>query len=264
MALIQCPECGEQISDKAVKCVHCGHVFVEEPKKVCAECGAELEENATICANCGCPVETPEETAPQKVEVTNVSLKRPSKKKIIIGAIIAAAVIILAVIGILIGTGVKANKAVKYGDNLKSTSNLMLVGAAEAESCGNLIKSVWYNAIYEKSDATTDKYTKSGYWFVDDFNDALANLFSDEDFASRIEAIKSNQDSVGASMKDLGNPPDEWKEAYADLKVFYDAYLDLTNLAVSPTGSLQTFSSNFNDADSKASNAYNKMQMYFD
>ena len=31
IAMISCPECGEQISDKSKKCVHCGYVFVEEP-----------------------------------------------------------------------------------------------------------------------------------------------------------------------------------------------------------------------------------------
>ena len=28
MAMIQCPECGQEISDKAKKCIHCGKVFV--------------------------------------------------------------------------------------------------------------------------------------------------------------------------------------------------------------------------------------------
>lgn len=35
----------------------------------------------------------------------------------------------------------------------------MLDGAAKAENAGNLIKSVWYNAIYEERDTETDKYT---------------------------------------------------------------------------------------------------------
>lgn len=30
MAMIQCPECGYEISDKAKKCIHCGKIFVEE------------------------------------------------------------------------------------------------------------------------------------------------------------------------------------------------------------------------------------------
>ena len=30
MALINCPECGKQISDKAEKCIHCGHQMKEQ------------------------------------------------------------------------------------------------------------------------------------------------------------------------------------------------------------------------------------------
>ena len=60
MAIIKCPECGQDISDKAKKCIHCGKVFVEEEIGkvfvVCAECGAELAETDEYCPNCGCPV----------------------------------------------------------------------------------------------------------------------------------------------------------------------------------------------------------------
>ena len=31
MALIQCPNCGESVSEKATKCIHCGYVIKEEP-----------------------------------------------------------------------------------------------------------------------------------------------------------------------------------------------------------------------------------------
>lgn len=32
MAMTTCPNCGEQISDKAKKCVHCGTVLVPEKR----------------------------------------------------------------------------------------------------------------------------------------------------------------------------------------------------------------------------------------
>lgn len=34
MAMTTCPNCGEQISDKAKKCVHCGTVLVPEKKEI--------------------------------------------------------------------------------------------------------------------------------------------------------------------------------------------------------------------------------------
>ena len=63
-------------------------------------------------------------------------------------------------------------------------------------------------------------------------------------------------------MKKLKNPPSEWEEAYDDLKDYYDSYLELTNLAISPTGSLTTFSSKFNDADNNMSTSYSKLKNY--
>lgn len=51
MALIKCPECGQEISSTAGHCVHCGYSFV-----VCPDCGAVLQGSATACRNCGCVI----------------------------------------------------------------------------------------------------------------------------------------------------------------------------------------------------------------
>ena len=65
-------------------------------------------------------------------------------------------------------------------------------------------------------------------------------------------------------MKELRNPPKEYEDAYAALKDYYDEYLAFTNLVVDPSGSLQTFSNNFNNADSNTLNAYNAMKLYLE
>lgn len=55
MALITCPECGHQISDKADNCPNCG-CPVEKKTNKCKECGVELPEGCKECPNCGLPV----------------------------------------------------------------------------------------------------------------------------------------------------------------------------------------------------------------
>lgn len=59
MALIKCPDCGQDISEKAEKCIHCGNILVKEKKeeKLCSECGKEVPVEATVCSFCGCPFE---------------------------------------------------------------------------------------------------------------------------------------------------------------------------------------------------------------
>ena len=90
MAMIVCSHCGEQVSEKARKCVHCGAILIPEEKKHCMECGAELEEGMTECPKCGCPVEDTQgqgaDEKPQKVEVTGVKVTK--KIKIVIGIIV--------------------------------------------------------------------------------------------------------------------------------------------------------------------------------
>ena len=53
MALISCPKCNTQISDKATQCPSCGFVTRDN----CPECGANRAINENICAKCGFPRE---------------------------------------------------------------------------------------------------------------------------------------------------------------------------------------------------------------
>lgn len=274
MAMITCPKCGEQISDKAKKCVYCGEILIKEEKKYCTDCGTELEEGMETCPKCGCPIENEDETktTPQKVEVTGVKVSEKSKKLIIIGIVVVIATAIIVAAGVQIHKKNAATKAAaqakkqseQYDTNLNNTAYAMLSGASDAETCGNLIKNVWYNAIYEESDNKTDKYTKPNGYFVSDFNDALNNLSSDSSFKSKISDISNNQETVNSMMKKLKNPPKEYKDAYESISKMYDAYLSLTNLVTDPSGNYQTYSQNFNNADSETLNCYNALKVYLE
>lgn len=279
MALIQCKVCGKTVSDKAKVCPGCGtdlssgieEVSPQETQPIiCEECGTEIPIGADTCPNCGCPVEdAPSESSPvQKVELAAVNLpqmKPGTKKGIIIGAAAAVLLVILIMIGVNShNKGTAAKISAEYSENLSSVSLSMLLGAGEAEDAGNLIRKVWYNSIHEERDPETDSYTRPKGYFYDDFNDALRELFSDSSFQSKISSIENNQESVAELMKALRNPPEEYEEAYDAVKDCYDAYLSLTNLAISPTGSLQTYTTSFNDADTKTLNAYNALKLYLD
>lgn len=43
MALIKCPECGKEISDKSDKCIHCGFPLKETKNKICVINGKEYD-----------------------------------------------------------------------------------------------------------------------------------------------------------------------------------------------------------------------------
>jgi ribosomal protein L32 len=70
MAIIKCPECGNNVSEHAEICPECGYPISQlkksdikgSPKVVCPECGAEVEAGNTICKNCGFPFSKNKET----------------------------------------------------------------------------------------------------------------------------------------------------------------------------------------------------------
>lgn len=63
MALINCPECGKEISDKAASCPNCGCPMSRMPRELsehekpkmfdCAECGKPLPTGIDKCVYCG-------------------------------------------------------------------------------------------------------------------------------------------------------------------------------------------------------------------
>lgn len=103
MALINCKECGKEISDKALSCPKCG-CPVEKPL-VCIECGGPIEKTDKICKKCGCPVEvsvgeTEVKVEPIKIDLTDgVSSKNvKNKKPMIIGGCIIGIILLFVII----------------------------------------------------------------------------------------------------------------------------------------------------------------------
>lgn len=121
MAMIQCPECGQEISDKAKKCIHCGKILIEEvlPKKFCSDCGKEITIDAVECPYCGCPVEDDREEYASKTE----NGKRKDIKKFIVPI---TGIVVIAIIAVLIINFI--------GSNLNEDEQLAYQNAVEMKS----------------------------------------------------------------------------------------------------------------------------------
>lgn len=52
MEIMFCRNCGKQIDDKAVVCIHCG-VLPKTEKNFCYNCGEATQINQVICVKCG-------------------------------------------------------------------------------------------------------------------------------------------------------------------------------------------------------------------
>lgn len=140
--------------------------------------------------------------------------------------------------------------------------SLMLDDAALAENMGNLIISVWHNAIWNSSDSETDKFTQVNGKFVSDFNEALNNLFRDEEFSKNATALSVNQQLVKDEMKEMLSPPEGYENAFKALESMYNTYISFTNIVLRCDGSLESFSNDFNEADEKLIELYHGAELY--
>ena len=64
MAVVQCPECGKDVSNKAKSCVHCGVEFC----KTCSNCGRLFIEDVAFCSTCGNQLNAQAEEVAKAVE----------------------------------------------------------------------------------------------------------------------------------------------------------------------------------------------------
>lgn len=225
MALISCPECGKEISDAALACPHCGH-----------------------------PIQEPQ---PQDVPQSPRKSKRPT--------IIAACVLALvAVVGIFVGAHQKqASDRAAYITSLNELKTQTIHDGSIAETVCNLTKLVWYSTIHEKKNSAIDKYTRlnGGYGaFHDDFNTSLSVLYADDDIQTIVSSLRENRTFIDGIMADLQNPPAEFAACYEAANSLYDAYYGLVDLAISPSGSYNTYSANFSKYDDDLTKYYNKLE----
>lgn len=267
MAIFKCTECGKDISDKAKNCPYCGKVFLEEVPVVkviiCSECGTVLSESDEVCHNCGCPVENDTDSSKEKLQEVQISsVKVGSKtKKIIMALVITLVLCAVGGIGYKVYSNQKAKENYNiYIENLEKAQELMLAGGSDAESLCNLTLKVWNNAIYEKSNTETDKYTHQDGYFVRDFNTALENLYEDSDTQSTISNIEANQDNVKQIMKKLQDVPEDLDKCYETISELNSSYNKLTELAVNPTGNYTGFSASKTTVVSDFMSAYDKLE----
>lgn len=227
MALINCPECSKEISDKVLACPNCGFPMVEN------------------------------EGQTQKVEISAVKLKmdKTKKKKIVMFMLISLILLSIFAVGYL------ANKKAieeEYNSSITLLKAEMLKSSIISEDLLNLTSRVWSDAIYENYDIETYHWTSSLYGFYD-FNTALKNLFADSTVKKNVEEIKKTQNNVSEIMKELNEPPKSYERVYDTILELHVAYQGVTDLAINPQGNLSTFNQNSSEKINKFLELYKKM-----
>ncbi len=90
MALINCPECGKEISEQATSCPSCGTPINNSAnKKFCQHCGGQIDKDCVICPKCGKQVgeisNTTKENSPIIINNNNSASSSASATATVVG-----------------------------------------------------------------------------------------------------------------------------------------------------------------------------------
>ncbi len=237
MALINCPECGEKISDKAKKCVHCGKAFESlgdaTKEIVCNECGASIQTTENECPNCGCPIE-------QKVE------KKLNKKTIMILSALLGIIIIVCV-GSAIYNSTPVQKHIAEAEEKRATLNASEIAfqeAKKAEDNGDIELAIKkYKAVISEDKSYAKAQSK-----IKELQDTYKNklLLEAENFASN-KKYKEAIQNVEKIISTLGSSEEliELKQKYLDLKASQYASIKVADKTVTHKDSSKWIFSNY-------------------
>lgn len=251
MALITCPECQKQVSDQAVTCPNCGF-----PLSSTAHDLPQSTDSYDVL---------PVDQANQNAIDTEVTPAKPKKRVIAIGIAAVFCVVLIAAVAAFINNNAKKQAAEEarneYISNLQMFVSTTLQGAARAETVCNLTKQVWHDTIFEEFNVDTVEYTKTNGKFNEDFNTSLQSLYASDEMIESVTAIKANQGSVDELYKLLLNPDSEFEKCFDEVEALYSVYRQFTNLAISPSGSLQSYAEDFGDYDDGFMEHYEKLKL---
>lgn len=252
MSLINCPNCNKEISDKAKVCVGCGHQILDDANTekrmvTCPECGKIANSLTDICFNCGYPLNSLEIKADEK-QKSKCIFKKKWFWILAICFMLSISIVLFV-----------ANRATieNYNIEICTAVDEIMAVSADAENVGNQICSVWNNAIFDKDNENTAKYTKT----AKDFNEALSNLFADEEFTGKIIAIRNKQSKIDTYLGKLKNPPEKFEDAYDEFKELYYAYSDYVDFVILCKGSYNTYTEDLSEKSSALMESYREIKV---
>ena len=239
MAIINCSECGNQISDKAKKCIHCGKVFEENTTElnemICEECGNTIPESSKECPNCGCPI-----SSKPKFE-----FKLTKKVKIILCSIIG--VIVIACVGTAIYNSTPVQNYVAEVEQDRAAlkaSETAFKEAKEAEKNNDYELAIKkYKAVIKE-----DKSYKKAQDKIAELQDTYKNqLLSEAENYAQNKKYKEAIQNVDKVISTLGSTDEltELKQKYTDLKASQYAKVVVTDKTVTPKNTSNWIFSNY-------------------
>lgn len=88
MAIVNCEECGKEISDRATSCPYCGAPtgnIQQSNTKFCKHCGESIDKECVVCPKCGKQVEDFKSNNDKNIVINNSANANAKATTIVVG-----------------------------------------------------------------------------------------------------------------------------------------------------------------------------------
>jgi hypothetical protein len=177
-------------------------------------------------------------------------------------------------------TGCNSQKEKDYETDLISVVNEMLSQAAEAEKMINIYIKVWNDSIEMTLDkerlarsmgitiADVDNYIGEPadnvfkyYAFEGDFDSAIKCVSKYYENTGKNDELASNRNKIAEKIKELNDPPEKYKKSFDIAFELYSLYEKYTDMAISPSGSLVSYSQQGRELSSEIISKYKQFEV---
>lgn len=220
MALIICPECQREISDKARTCPHCGcpidHTTLSELPIILDQ---TLDTHST----------------PRTLKTVK---KKSHPKRFILLIVSLIAIIIVGIICYSQFQKVQKEKAEAaalhdaYIDDLIKTRGKMITSFNDSKEVIDLVKTVWSTVVVEHGDISI----------------SISRIYKNIQMKRIIASIKESQLSIEDTILQFQDPSDEFLDSSITILEMYQQYKIITDLAITPEGTLLEYADKVNTA----------------
>jgi len=196
------------------------------------------------------------------------------------------AVLLLILISLSILTGCNNSQKMKelekeYDAEIRLVVYDMFLQAAEAEGMVNMYLKVWKDSIEmtldkqrlatsmgihtSQVDAYIGEPTGSGwssyYAFKGNFDDAIRCVSKYHENTGKNDKLVNKKSEIKDKMKELNNPPEKYNKAFDIALELYTLYEKYTDMAISPSGSLVSYSQEAKELSSEIISKYKQFEV---
>lgn len=169
------------------------------------------------------------------------------------------------------------SQGAQYGEDLQTVADEMLDNATKTEAILDQYAAVWDHSIKSKGAIPVAEMTAlTGFaqddveeYFVinaagnilDDFSTNIHSMNAYYEGTGELEEIRNASDEIKNKMAELNDPPAEYEKVYDEVLNMYNYTEAYMEMALNPTGTLQSFNETKNQLASDIISVYKQIEV---